>query len=110
MFLRKHKMLLKQLFWYAFLGFRGFPKKHHSFPFFSGFSSSKSEFTRLFRAFQGFSVGKGVCYKGTNKTVRKNDQNNKKTRIFFGNLNKRSRIHMCVAHNQIFGAIRQIDE
>ena len=43
-------MLLKQLL-NVLWGFRGFPKIHHSFPFFTDFSSSKSEFTRLFQAF-----------------------------------------------------------
>ena len=34
-----------------FLGFRDFPKRHHSFPIFLDFSGLKSKFTRLLRGF-----------------------------------------------------------
>ena len=59
MFLRKHKMSLKQLVLMLFGGFRGFPKKRHSFPFFPDFSVNKYGFPGLFRGFPAFSVGKG---------------------------------------------------
>ena len=62
---------------------KSFPKSF-SFPFFfPDFSSSKSEFTRLFRDFLGFSRvfrRKRGCYKGTNNTVNKQK---KKTYFLF---------------------------
>ena len=66
MFLRKYKMLLKQLFECFLGGFRGFPKIHHSFPFFSGLFPFK---IGIYQTFPRFSAGKVGCYKGTNNTV-----------------------------------------
>ena len=53
MLLRKHKMSLKQLVLMLFGGFRGIPKKHHSFPFFPDFSVNKYGFPWTFPGISG---------------------------------------------------------
>ena len=62
MFLRKHKMLLKQLLMLFFVGFWGFLRDAIVFPFFRTFPVQKRnlpDFSGLFLGFPGFSVGKG---------------------------------------------------